>query len=229
MTRSTSARIAGVTFLFYSAIGICSELLVHRATSADGDVATLARIGEHATDVRLAILIVLLESFCALVLAVTLYGITRDQDLELATLALACRVAEGVLGTLSIPGYLGLLWLAKAGGGSGALDVATTNALRTYLLMPGPGVPVSAIFFAVGSTLFSYLLLRGRMVPASLAWLGVFASGLLAVTLPLQLAGFSTGPLSGYYQWLPALVFQTALALWLLVKGVAPRGGGLDG
>jgi Domain of unknown function (DUF4386) len=73
----------------------------------------------------------------------------------------------------------------------------------------------------VGSLIFSYLLLRGRMVPVSIAWLGVLASGLLAVTLPLQLAGFSTGPLTGYYQWLPALVFQIVLALWLLIKGVA--------
>jgi hypothetical protein len=87
--------------------------------------------------------------------------------------------------------------------------------------MPVPSVPIGAIFFAVGSLIFSYLLLRGRMVPVSIAGLGVFASGLLAVTLPLQLAGFPTGPLSGYSQWLPALVFQVALALWLLIKGVS--------
>jgi len=74
----------------------------------------------------------------------------------------------------------------------------------------------------VGSTIFSYLLLRGRMVPVSIAWMGVFASGLLAVALPLQLAGVPTGLLNGYYQWLPALVSQTVLALWLLIKGVAP-------
>jgi Domain of unknown function (DUF4386) len=221
MTRSTSARIAGVTYLFYSVIGICSELLMHRATDGVGDAAKLARIGEHAMDVRLTILIVLLESFCALVLAVTLYGITRDQDPELATLGLACRVSEGILGTLSIPGYLGLLWLAKAGSGTGGPDIAASNVLRTYLLMPGPSVPMGAIFFAVGSTIFSYLLLRGRMVPGAIAWLGVLASGLLAVTLPLQLAGFSTGPLTGYSQWAPALLFQIALALWLLIRGVA--------
>jgi len=88
-------------------------------------------------------------------------------------------------------------------------------------LMPVPSVPISTIFFAAGSLIFSYLLLRGRMVPVSIAWLGVFASGLLVVLLPLQLAGFSTGPLTGYYQWLPALVFQIVLALWLLIKGVA--------
>ena len=67
-----------------SAIGICSELLMHRATNAEGDVARLARIGEHATDVRLVILIVLLESFCALVLAVTLYRITSLQRTRFA-------------------------------------------------------------------------------------------------------------------------------------------------
>jgi len=221
MTRTTNARIAGFTYLFYTAIAICADLLMHHATSVDGDSAKLARIGEYATDVRIAILLRLLECFSALVLAVALYGITRDQDHELAVLALVCRVAEGVLGSLSIPAYLGLLWLAKAEVGPGALDIPTRNALRAFLLMPGPSVPLSAIFFAVGSLIFSYLLLRGQMVPVSIAWLGVFASGLLVVGLPLQLAGFPTGPLTGYYQWMPALVFQIVLALWLLIKGVA--------
>jgi hypothetical protein len=195
---------------------------MHQARGAGSDSARLAHIGEYTTNVRLAVLITLLEAFSALVLAVTLYGITRDEDHELAMLGLVCRAAEGVLGSITnIPGYLGMLWLAKAGGGTGAPDIPTTNALRAFLLKPGTSVPIGSIFFAVGSLIFSYLLLRGRIVPFSIAWLGVFASGLLVVTLPLQIAGFSTGPLTGYYQWLPALVFQIVLALWLLIKGVA--------
>jgi len=221
MTRTTNARIAGFTYLFYAAIGICIELLMHQARGVDGGAAELVRIGQYATNVRLSILIVVLECVSALVLGVTLYGITRVVDHELAVLGLVCRVAEGVLGTLRIPSYLGLLWLAKPGGGTGAPDIPTTNALRTFLLMPVPSVPIGAIFFAVGSLIFSWLLVRGRMVPVSIAWLGVFSSGLLAVALPLQLAGFPTGPLSGYTQWLPALAFQVVLALWLLIKGVA--------
>ena len=52
MTRTTNARIAGFTYLFYAAIGICIELLMHRARSVDGDsAAKLARIGEYATNV----------------------------------------------------------------------------------------------------------------------------------------------------------------------------------
>src|SRR5437868_5432674 len=138
------------------------------AVGVDGDAAKLVRFGEYAMDGRIDILIKVLEAFSAFVLAVTMYGITRDEDHELAMLALVCRVAEGVLGTLSIPSYLGLVWLAKAGVGPGAPDTSTTNALRTFLLMPAPSVPLGAIFFAVGGTIFCYLLLRGRMVPVSI-------------------------------------------------------------
>jgi len=165
MTRTTNARLAGVAFLFYIAAGVASLVLAGRP---------------HATDV-----LSLFTSFAALVLAVTLYAITREQDPDLAMLGLICRVVEGV------PGH--------AGG---------------------------AIFFAVGSTLFSWLLLRGRMIPAALAWLGVLASGLLVVILPLQRTGLFAGTMNWsssvtWLIWLPGLVFEVALALWLLIKGVA--------
>jgi hypothetical protein len=88
---------------------------------------------------------------------------------------------------------------------------------------------VSAIFFAVGSTLFCWLLLRGRMIPLALAWLGVAASMFLVLVLPLQLAGLFGGQMSwsssiAWLVWLPMLIFELALASWLLTKGVAaPR------
>lgn len=75
---------------------------------------------------------------------------------------------------------------------------------------------------AVGSTLYSYLFLRARSVPVSLAWLGVAASILLVVLLPAQLAGFVTGPITDF-MWLPMLVFEVWLVLWLIIKGVATR------
>ena len=83
------------------------------------------------------------------------------------------------------------------------------------------------IFFAIGSTLFAWLLLRGRLSPAAIGWLGVVASALLVVVLPVQRAGLLAGATSWssrmtWILWLPALVFEIALAAWLLVKGVAP-------
>ena len=36
MTRTTNARIAGFTYLFYAAIGMCVELLMHQARGGGG-------------------------------------------------------------------------------------------------------------------------------------------------------------------------------------------------
>jgi hypothetical protein len=79
---------------------------------------------------------------------------------------------------------------------------------------------VGATFFAMASTVFCYLLLRGRLVPPPLAWLGILASVLLVVGLPLQYAGYIKGPAS-WYIWMPMLAFEVPLGFWLLAKGVA--------
>jgi len=66
------------------------------AGGVDGIAAKLTRIADYSTDVRLAIILKLGECFSVFVLAVALYGITRDEDQELALLALLCRVTMAV-------------------------------------------------------------------------------------------------------------------------------------
>jgi hypothetical protein len=171
MTRTTNARIAGVTFLAYIAAGI-TDMAMNGASGAPGTALKLAHT-----------VLSLLMCVAALVLGVTLYALTRDQDRDLALLALACRVGEGTLGAMS------------------------GDAL------------MAASFFAVGSTLFSWLLLRGRMIPVPLVWLGVVASVLLVVGLPLQIAGVVSGPIT-QLMWLPMAAFEVPLGLWLLIKGI---------
>jgi len=219
MTRTTNARVAGFTFLFYIAVALTGMVLSSRATSAEGTAAKLAGIAQHASSVRVAVVLELLGCFSALVLAVTLYAITRDQDPHLAMLAMTCRVAEGVIGADSLSRPLGRLWLATAAGPD-APDPASANALAAFLLKLPAGWTVNATFFAVGSMLFSYLLLRGRMIPVALAWLGVIASILAVVVLPLDLVGILRGPITQLV-WLPMLAFEVPLGLWLLIKGVA--------
>jgi hypothetical protein len=211
MTRRTNARVAGFAFLFYIAVAMTGMVLASRAASGEGTAAKLASIAQHATSVRVAVLLELLGSFSALVLGVTLYAITRDQDQDLAMLAMVCRVAEGVIGADALSRPLGRLWLATATG---------PDALAAVLLKLPGGWTVNAIFFAVGSLLFAFLLLRGRMIPVALAWVGVVASILAIVVLPLELVGVLRGPITQLV-WLPMLVFEVPLGLWLLIKGVA--------
>ncbi|HYE87801.1 MAG TPA: DUF4386 family protein [Vicinamibacterales bacterium] len=159
MTNTANARTAGVLYLLYVVVGIGSMSL------GDSELA-------NAT-----------MAFCALGLGVTLYGLTRAIDHELATMAMACRFLEAA------PGSTG------------------------------------EIYFAMGSTIFSWLLLRGRLIPAALAWLGVVSSAALLAHLALVAAGFFGGrtnwasPLT-WSVWLPMLIFELALAAWLIAKGV---------
>ena len=167
----TLSRIAGITFLVYIVAGLASMALGDRSPMSD--------------------LLLLLQSFSALGLGVTLYILTRAYGPGLALFALTCRVAEAI----------------QYGD--------------------------SALYFAVGSLCFAWLLLQGRLVPTVLAQLGVLASALLVVVLPAQTAGLFGGAISWaassvWLTWLPMLVFEVALALWLIVRGVALRASSLE-
>jgi hypothetical protein len=220
MTRNATARVAGATFLLYIAIGITQMVMGGAITSGADTAAKLVSVAAHATRLRIDVLLDFLVSLVALALAVALYGITREEDQELATFALVCRIGEGLLGAFSIPASLSLLWLATGSAGTG--DAAGSYAVAAWLMKVRSFIPlVAAILFAVGSTIFSSLLLRGRMIPVALAWLGVASSVLLLVLLPAQLIGMLQGSVTQWI-WLPMAVFEISLALWFLLKGVRP-------
>ena len=220
MTRTTNARLAGLMFLFFIAVGI-TQMVLGAATRAEGIAERLTLMAQHPSQVRVNVVLTLLTSVTALTLAVALYGITREQDHELALLALSCRVGEGILTAIGPMATLGLLSLGTAGAEPGASDTAAAHVLGAFLLNVRVwNTTITATLFAVGSTLFSWLLLRGRMVPVPLAWLGVVASVLLVVGLPLQLVGALHSPVT-QLMWLPMAAFEIPLALWLLIKGVA--------
>lgn len=96
-------------------------------------------------------------------------------------------------------------------------------ACRIVEAAPGDG----SFFFAVASTAFAWLFLRGQMIPATLAWLGVIASALLVILIPLQQFGLFGGPMNWssaatWIAWLPMLLYEVGLGLWLLIKGAKP-------
>ncbi len=220
MTRRTSARVAGFAFLIYIAVAMTGMILENRAASGEGTAAKLGSIAQHASEMRVAVVSATLGCFCALVLAVTLYSITRDQDPDLAMLVLVFRAAEGAIGAVSLSTPLGQLWLATAAGAN-APDPAAASALGAVLLNLESSTSIlTASFFAVGSLVFSWLLLRGRIVPAVLAWVGLVASVLVVVILPLQLVGVLKSPITDL-MWVPMLAFEVPLGFWLILKGAA--------
>jgi hypothetical protein len=223
MTRRTSARVAGSAFLIYIAAAYPAMTLSSRATKGV-DVATkLANVAHHVTDLRITILLGFISVCCALVLAVTLYAITRDEDQELAMLGMVFRLGEGVVAGVPLS-TLALIWLTTANDVN-APDTAGTATLASLLFkLDGWGTLTAATLFAVGSTIFAVLLLRGRIIPAALAWLGVMGSLLIVIELPLELAGFLHGPFTQLV-WIPIALFELTLGPWLIIKGAALPAG----
>jgi len=219
MTRRTNGRVAGFAFLVYIAAAFSGMVVASSASRGADAAARLSNMARHAGALRLALVLELVGCFCALVLAATLYALTREEDADLAGIAAACRVAEGVVGAVALQRSAGRLWFATGGR---ALDPASADVLAAVLLkLPGWSSDVGATFFSVGSLLFAWLFLRGRIMPAPLAGLGVFASIVTAIGLPLQMVGLLGSPATDL-MWIPMLLFEVGLALWLIVKGAAP-------
>lgn len=220
MNRTRNARIAGFSFLFYIAVSIAGRFAFGEAAGSGAASARLASIVANGGYLSLAILFMLVTVFLAFILGVTLYAVTREEDPEIAVLALSCRVGEGVVNAVLVIGLIALLSVANSSQAATG-DPGAAHALGALLLkLQGWGTLVAASMFAVGSTLFSYLFLRARSLPASLAWLGIVASALLVIVLPAQLVGAVKGMLT-YAAWMPMLVFELLLGGWLLFKGVA--------
>jgi hypothetical protein len=217
MTVRTSSRVAGFAFLLYIAAAMTGMILGGGASAGDTPAARLAGLAAHAGQARLGWMLELVGCFCAFVLAVTLWSITRAVDHDLAFLAAVFRVAEGVAGAVALDAAAERLWLAAH---AGELDPVTRDVLASVQFGVRERMGIGAACFAVGSTLFAWLLLRGRIVPVSLSWIGVVGSLAAVLILPLRQAGVLGGPLTNVV-WLPLLVFEVWLAVWLIVKGAS--------
>jgi hypothetical protein len=218
MTVRTNARIAGAVFLLYIVTGIASMAVSARASAGSTVAARLTTISQHMPMMRVSIILTMLQIFYPLILGITLYALTRDVDRDLALFATICRAGEGLVAVIPTSMHLILLSVATTAATASASDAASLQTLATVLFrLGGSTAGLAALLFAVASTVYSWLFLRARTIPVWMAWLGVVSSALLIFTVPMQSMGLIRGP-SVWLPWMPALVFEVSLALWLLTS-----------
>ena len=121
MTIRTNARVAGIAFLLYIVAGISAMAVASRPGAAQ--------------------LLTAITSFCAVVLGVTLYAITRRVDEELALLAMLCRVIEAVPGKPS------------------AIYFAVASTIFCWLLLRGRLIPAALAWLGLVSSAALVVLL----------------------------------------------------------------------
>jgi hypothetical protein len=216
MTQRADARMAGYAYLSYIVFTMSSSILFAKATRGENISQTLSNLSHMISTARVTVLLDLLQVVCALVLAATLYKLTKAVNPTLALLSMLFRVGEGLLGSLPLLSKLELMRLATTPA-VGAANAPTYLSLANEVLhRPDDGF--SQFCFVVGGFLFAYLFLRGRLIPRWLAWIGVVTIGVQLIFVPLHIASMVPGVIVNRL-WMPILLYEVPLGIWLIAKG----------
>jgi hypothetical protein len=207
-------------FLFLIATVLAGSALLG-GVEGDEISTTLRDVSDHTFRVRLGVLSLIAGGISTLILAAALYAVTKHEDRNLAILGLSCRAVEAGLYAVGIISALTLLSLSEQTTTAGAGEPTAAYTLGVIVSdVNARGANVGAAFFAVGSLLYAYLLLRARSIPVALSALGVIASLILIVGVPLQTAaGQATTEGAPAVVWIPMIIFEISTGLWLLVRG----------
>ena len=216
-----AARVVGITYLAAMATAVFGFYVRGHLIVPGNATETANTIAASERLFRLGIASDVMTFVIDIVLIASLYVVLRPINRYLAVVATFWRLMEtAVLVVVTLNGFDALRILSGAEY-LGAFEANRLHALaRLSLGAYGAGYNVGFVFLGLGSAVFSYLWFESYYIPRALAVLGVCSSLLLAIcnfafiVFP-GLAGM-VGP--GYMA--PMGVFEVAMGLWLLLKGL---------
>ena len=220
-SQRSAARLAGLMYLltigtWFIAFYVRSGLIVHgNAPETVNNIVTNERL------FRISIVGDLVTFAGVVVLTVALWVLLKPVNRNIALLAAFWRLVEtSIFCVITLSSFLVL----SLSSGAEYLKAIEADQLQAFAMLAielyGTGFIVSPIFLGLGSAAFSYLLFKSRYVPRALAALGVFSS-LLLMTCALVIIvfpGFETIATIGF---MPLLIYEVTLGLWLLLKGAS--------
>jgi hypothetical protein len=222
-SQRTAAKVAGWSFLFTMIIVVFANYLLLNPLIVRGDAAgTAQNIVAHETQFRIAVTLFLTYSAGVFVLLAALYVILKPVNPGLALVGAIFRLAFASLWLLATLNMLGTLRLL---GTSSYLQVFEADRLqalaRLYLAATFDDYYVGLPFFGLAATVCAWLWLKSGYVPRALAVFGVISSAwcVFCAFVYLIFPGFAK-PVDPYWFDSPMALFELALALWLLFKGL---------
>lgn len=216
MTHRAEAKVAGCAYLSYIVSAMSSSILFAKATAGADVSQTLATLGRMISTARVTVLLDLIQTVCAVLLAVMLYNLLKAVSPNLALFAMLFRLGEGLLGAFPLLSKLELMRLATTPTAGSANESSYLSLGNEILHRPDDGF--SQFCFVVGGFLFAYLFLRGRLIPRWLAWIGVVTIGVQLICVSLHIAMIVPGSIVDLL-WMAILLYEVPLGIWLIVRG----------
>jgi hypothetical protein len=211
-----AARVAGFTFLFAMAIVVL----------ANNAVDTARNIMAHETLFRLNIAFNLIYVVSVVVLLTALYVILKPVNRNLALVATFSRLIFALMWCVTALNTFGALRLL---GDAAYLPVFKADQLQTlarlHITSSYDAYYVGLPFWGFASAVCSYLWFKSRYIPRTLAAFGVLSSAwcVICAFAFIVFPHFDAAVNASWFD-LPMVIFEMALGLWLLFKGLIPSG-----
>jgi hypothetical protein len=222
-SQRTAAKVAGLSFLFTMVIVVFSNYGLLNPLMVRGNAAQTARnIVAHETQFRVVVTCFLAYSTGVFVLLAALYVILKPINPGLALLGAIFRLVFALLWLLTTLNLLSGLRLLGPSSYLQSFEPERLQSLsRLYLAANFDDYYVGLPFFGLAATVCSYLFLKSNYIPKGLARFGVISSGwcVLCAFIYLIFPGFAK-PVDPYWFDSPMALFELALGLWLLFKGL---------
>lgn len=215
------ARICGVLYLYIIIAGIFAETVRSKLIVSADAAATARNIMANESLFRLAFSGELLHLACDVAVAVLLYVLLRPVNRNIALLAAFMRLASDVVLAVASLSHLAALRLLENTGYLSSFEPGQLQSLALLALkLHGSAYAISLVFFGFACLALGHLVFRAGYLPKAL---GVLLGIAGVCYLVDSFASFLAPALSSALFpaiFLPVLVAELGLALWLVVKGV---------
>lgn len=226
-TQRKAARLAGFTFLFAMAIVVLANYGISFRLSVPGNAVETARnIIANEGLFRINIACNLLYGATIGILLSALYVVLKPVDQNLALIAAFCRLVVALMWGVTTLYMLGALRLLGGGTYLSVFEADRLQALARLHLDAGyDAYYIGLPFWALASTVCSFLWFKSGYIPRALAASGMIASawGVFCAFAFLISPNFQNAVHPGWFD-MPMVIFEMALGLWLLFKGLRPSG-----
>ncbi|UCF49280.1 MAG: DUF4386 domain-containing protein [Thermoplasmatales archaeon] len=172
----TEMMLSGLFFLLIIITNLASNRFGYQTFGDLDKEAKLEKIGKYPRRFKISFVLILIEHFIIILLAITLFFAFNTYNLILAVIWTISRSIEGLIQIINKKSYWGLLNIAKKYLAAIDADKKSLDHLRFNILKSKMSNFLFAqIFFTVGTLAYSTLFVVYEVIPVFIGWFGIIA------------------------------------------------------
>lgn len=170
-------QLSGFLFLFIIITNLASSMFGYKTIGDWDSVTQLQKINKNPTKFRISVVLILIEHFSIICLAVTLFIAFNRYNLILGIVWCIFRIGEALIQIYDKKNYWGLLNIAlKYSDTSGTKKDTLIDSGRNILKTKEFRFAIAQILFFIGTLAYSILFVTYGVVPIIIGWFGIVAS-----------------------------------------------------